>query len=179
MAEMATLARPYANAVYKLAKESESVTEWHHALDRLREAYTDSSLQRLVSSPSVSAGAKAKALFGLLGTDIPAGARNFLTVLTRGNRQELLPEIAQQFAASKARDERTLDVLITTAVKLDEEQLQGFQRSLERRFASSVNIEAKVDANIVGGAVIRAGDTVLDASIQGKLQKMRDALRHA
>ena len=179
MAEIATLARPYASAVYKLAKETDSITEWHNTLECLSEASADPKLQHLISSPAIPAEKKARTYFGLLESDETEGARNFLTVLAQGSRLELLPEIARQFAASKARDARSLDVLITTAVEVDDEQLQGFQRALERRFASSVNIETEVDVTVVGGAVIRAGDTVLDASVQGRLQKMRDALRHA
>ena len=102
--------------------------------------------------------------------------RRFVYVLADNKRLDLLPEIAAQFETRKAEAERVLDVEITAAVTLSEAQVNVYTEALRRRFGQQVHVTAGVDAALVGGAVIRAGDTVIDGSVRGRLARLMDAL---
>ena len=179
MAELATLARPYANAAFGLAQERGQLERWARLLRLLADALDVPALQALVETPSKSDAAKAHEFAALLGDELDASGRGFLDVLAANKRLALLPEIQRQFGALKAAAEKTLDVEITAATGLSEAELQQFASALERRFQQQVDVKAKIDAALLGGAVIRAGDTVFDGSVRGKLDKLAESLARA
>lgn len=179
MAELATLARPYANAAFGLAQERGQLERWARLLRLLADALELPALQALVETPSKADAAKAREFAALLGDELDAAGRGFLDVLAANKRLALLPEIQRQFGALKAAAEKTLDVEITAAARLSEAELQQFAAALERRFEQQVDVTARVDAALLGGAVIRAGDTVFDGSVRGKLDKLAESLARA
>ena len=177
MAEIATLARPYANAVFDLARSAGRLTQWAPMLGLLARAVETDPVRELIALPSLAPEAKAHRLIDVVREEIDDRCRRFVNVLADNNRLELLPEIAAQFDALKAEAEKTLDVEITAAVELTEEQVDAYAAALRERFDQDVNVDVAVDPGLVGGAVIRAGDTVIDGSVRGRLTRLIESLQ--
>lgn len=177
MAEIATLARPYANAVFSLARSAGRMTQWSPMLALLARAVETDQVKVLVASPSLAPAVKAHQLLDIVREDIDDRCRRFVNVLADNHRLELLPEIATQFDALKAEAEKTLDVEITAAVQLTDQQVDAYTQALRQRFDQDVNLSVDVDPGLVGGAVIRAGDTVIDGSVRGRLTRLIESLQ--
>ena len=177
MAEIATLARPYANAVFDLARSVDRLAEISPMLALLARAVETDEVRALIAEPSLTPAAKAHQLIDVVRDDIDDRCRRFVQVLADNQRLDLLPEIATQYEALKAEAEKTLDVEITTAVQLTERQFDSYTEALRRRFEQDVNVNVEVDPALVGGAVIRAGDTVIDGSVRGRLSRLVESLQ--
>ena len=176
MAEVATLARPYAGAAFAIAGEAGRLDQWSRQLASLAAAAAVDEVQEFIASPSLPGPAKAHRIIDLLGAELGADARRFVHVLADNKRLDIVGEIADQFEALKAQAERTLDVEIVSAVALTDDQLRGFVSGLTERFGQEIEVETRVDENVVGGAVIRAGDTVIDGSVRGRIARLAEAL---
>ena len=179
MAELATLARPYANAVFDLATERDGLERWSRMLGLAAAASREPAVQALIASPAISDEQKAHTLIDLVREELDDAGRRFLHTLAENKRLPLLPEIGGQFEALKAEAERVLDVEIASAVSLSEDELKRFTDALARRFEREIQVSTVVDANLIGGAVVRAGDTVVDGSVRGKLDKLAESLARA
>ena len=177
MAETATLARPYANAVFDLARSAGRLTEWSPMLALLARAVETDQVRELVAAPSFAPAVKAHRLIDVVREDIDDRCRRFVNVLADNHRLELLPEIAAQFEALKAEAERTLDVEITAAVELTDQQVASYAQALRQRFDQDVNVSVDIDPGLVGGAIVRAGDTVIDGSVRGRLTRLVESLQ--
>lgn len=179
MAEIATLARPYANAAFDLAKTGDRLSRWSRTLAVLAAAVETREVRALIGTPALGSEVKAHRLIDLMDSELDARERRFVHVLAANKRLELLPEIATQFEARKAEAERVLDVEIVAAVELADEQRNAYTQALRKRFQQEVQVTVQVDPNLVGGAVVRAGDTVIDGSVRGRLSRLVDALQRA
>ena len=177
MAEIATLARPYANAVFDLAHSAGRMTEWSPMLALLARAMETDQVRELVASPSLAPAVKSHQLIDVVREDIDDRCRRFVNVLADNHRLELLPEIATQFEALKAEAEKTLDVEITAAVELSDQQVEAYTQALRQRFDQDVNVSVDIDPGLVGGAIVRAGDTVIDGSVRGRLTRLVESLQ--
>lgn len=177
MAELATLARPYANAVFDLAKSSNALDRWSRMLAFLAAASEAPKVRRMLDSPDLPAEAKAHRLAEICGEALDDRARNLVGLLARNKRLNVIPEIREQFEARKAEAERVLDVEVITAYELSEDQAEKLRGALASRFDREVHLSGRTDPGIIGGAVIRAGDTVIDASLRGRLDKLAESLQ--
>ncbi|MEQ8858262.1 MAG: F0F1 ATP synthase subunit delta [Pseudomonadales bacterium] len=177
MAELATLARPYANAVFDLAKSDRALDAWSRMLALLAAASVEPRVRRLLDSPDLAAQAKAHRLAELCGDELNDKARNLVGLLARNKRLDIIDEIRGQFEERKAEAERVLEVEVVTAYELGDEQAETLRSALQRKFDREVNLTGRVDARVLGGAVIRAGDTVIDASLRGRLDKLAESLQ--
>jgi F-type H+-transporting ATPase subunit delta len=177
MAEQATLARPYANAVFDLARTDNSLDAWSQVLALLAGVSAEPPVRRLLDAPDRPAEVKAAKLIELLGDALNDRARNLVRLLARNKRLDLLAEIHEQFEVRKAEAEKMLDVEVVSAFELTAEQSARLRDVLQRRFAKEINLTGRVDAAVLGGAIIRAGDTVIDGSVRGRLDKLAEALQ--
>ena len=177
MAEIATLARPYANAVFDLARSAGRLTEWSPMLGLLARTVETDEVKELVALPSLAPAVKAHRLIDLVREEIDDRCRRFVNVLADNHRLDLLPEIAAQFEALKAEAEKTLDVEITAAVELTDQQVASYAQALRQRFDQDVNVSVDIDPGLVGGAIVRAGDTVIDGSVRGRLTRLVESLQ--
>ena len=177
MAELATLARPYANAAFDVAKSANDLDGWSRMLSFLAVAAGDENMQRLLSAPEVEDVQKAYRLTEVCGSELNDRAKRFVQVLAANKRLPLLPEIHEQFEALRAEEQATLDVAITSAYPLSEAELERLKVALGRRFDKEINMESTVDESLIGGALIRAGDTVIDGSIKGRLEKLAETVQ--
>lgn len=179
MAELTTLARPYANAAFDLAKAANRLDAWSGALRVLSEALANSEIQQYIKTPSISTPQKIHFLLELFGPRPSEEIRRFTHVVAENQRLELLPQIAELFEARCAAEQQILEVTVATAVELKAAQVKRFKQSMEKKFASQIELKTEVDPALIGGAFIRAGETVIDLSVRGKIEKLKEALQRA
>lgn len=177
MAELATLARPYANAAFDSADSADRLEEWSRALAFLAVLSETPEVRAFIDEPTRRTEVKAHKLIELAGDVMTDATRRFVHVLAQNKRLVLLAEIESQYEVLKAEAERTLDIVVTTAVALSETETQKFAESLKQRFQQEISLATEVDETLLGGAVIRAGDNVIDGSVRGKLGKLAEALQ--
>lgn len=176
MAELSTLARPYAKAVFSTALASKQLVEWSAMLALSSIVVVDKGMKALIDNPSVTQEQKAKLLLEVCEGKLSEQGQNLLSILAENKRLALLPQIAIQFDQLKAEQEKSVDVEIQTAFELKSEQEEKLAKALAAKLDRKINLSSKVDRSIIGGAVIRAGDLVIDASVRGKLAKLAEAI---
>lgn len=185
MADKHTIARPYAQAAFEIASESKGLEQWSEALGVGRELLRDGQVTEFLGNPRLtdaerlsfmaelfrSAGGKASVLAGgdTHGT-------NFLKLLVEYERVFVLPEIAEHFEALKAIAENTIDVTVTSAAPLSAAQQKTIVSALSKRLGREVNLATEIDENLIGGAVVSAGDVVIDGSLRSRLEGLSNAL---
>ncbi len=176
MAEAATLARPYAKAAFMSARDAQVLPRWSAALSQASALIADSRVADLVSNPKMSVDQVVSMFAGLGGSDagseLDAHWQNFVRLLAQNKRLRVLPQIAMEYDMLRARFENELDVEVTSAVAMSETQQSKLAAALQTRFKRDVRMTTAIDPTLLGGAVIRAGDLVIDGSISGRLQRM-------
>lgn len=176
MAELSTLARPYAKAAYEYAVAGDTLANWSAMLKELSAVVSDSKVRALLDSPERSAQQQGEALVELCGDGLDDKGGNFVRLLAQNRRLPLIPFVSEQFEALRAQRERAVDVEILTASPLDATQEDKLAQALSRRLDRRVNVTVAVDESLLGGVLIRTGDTVIDGSIRGRLTKLAEAL---
>jgi F-type H+-transporting ATPase subunit delta len=175
MAESLTIARPYAEAAFKLAREGQSLPQWSDALARLSAVVSGDGALELLGNPRLS-GEQVAALVADVAGSLTSEQRNFVTVLAGNERLAVLPEIARLYEALRNEAEGVLDAQIASAYPLSEQQVADVVATLEGKFGRKVKAAVSVDPDLIGGISIRIGDEVMDASVRGKLAQLADAL---
>ncbi len=175
MAERATIARPYARAAFAQAKDTGALAPWSKLLQTAAAFVADERVDQLISSPNVSADQLVD-LFADLHGKGSEDIRNFIRLLGQNRRLALLPDIAAQFEALRAELENTAAVEVTSAVALSDEQKAKLAAALKTRLKREIQMTTTVDADLIGGAVIRCGDLVIDGSIKGRLAQLQNEL---
>lgn len=176
MAELQTLARPYAKAAFELALEAQALQQWSKTLKALAGVTADAEIASLLANPRLSRSDVAAVLISALGDQLDAQGRNFLGLLAENKRIAALPAIAEEYETLRAAAEKRVDVEITTATAVAEAQQQALIGAIRKRLAREVQVAWKTDEALVAGAVIRAGDLVIDGSIAGELAQLRQAV---
>ncbi|WP_370980535.1 F0F1 ATP synthase subunit delta [Agaribacterium sp. ZY112] len=176
MAELTTLARPYAKAAFESALQDSDLASWAEALTLLAAVSAQAPAAALISAPQITAEQKAQSLKDICADKLNKKQQNFVSILAENDRLALLPEIATLYELYKANQEQSVDVNIETAFDLDEAQLSALQVSLKKTLAREVELSTSVNSDLLGGVFIRAGDTVIDASIRGRLNKLAGAI---
>jgi F-type H+-transporting ATPase subunit delta len=177
MSELSTLARPYAEAVFRMAQGENGLTGWSARVQSLALIVADVQVARLIADPAVSADRVAGLIIDVAGADLGERGANFVKVLAENGRLALLPEISAQFETLKANAEGTLEAIITSAQQLTQAQIDDLVAGLKAKFNRAVNVQVAVDPELIGGAVIAIGDQVIDGSVKGRLQRMAFALQ--
>ncbi|MDT3707216.1 MAG: F0F1 ATP synthase subunit delta [Thiobacillus sp.] len=177
MSELSTLARPYAEAVFRMAQGENDLAGWSARLQSLALVLADPQMGRLVADPSVPSERIATLIIEVAGPDLGERGGNFVKVLAENDRLSLLAEIGAQFEALKADAEGLLEATITSAQPLTQAQIDDLVAGLKARFNRDVNAQVAVDPELIGGAVIAIGDQVIDGSVKGRLQRMSFALQ--
>lgn len=173
MSQALTLARPYARAAYAIARDAGAAAQWSDALGFAARVAADPRVQSLLGHPHLGRG-DAVALLSPDGASEAFG--NFLSLLADNRRLPLLPEIAGLFEELRAEAERIVKAKVTSATALPASELDSIKAALKRRFGRDVELETAVDESLIGGAVIDAGDVVIDGSLKSKLARLQSAL---
>jgi len=176
MSNATTLARPYAKAAFGLAVAENATARWSGMLDLAGSAVTEKSLASLLKSPHASSGQIVRILADAAGEAFDAKFRNFLAVLAENKRLSLLPEIAALYREQREEAEKLLRVRVVSAFALDADQAARLQQALAKRFEREILLEPEVDSSVIGGAVIYAGDQVIDGSLKDRLARLSNSL---
>jgi F-type H+-transporting ATPase subunit delta len=176
MAELTTVARPYAKAAFQLAQNEAKLAEWSTMLALAAQVIADSEFAAYVARPTLSAKDQADALLLVVADQFNEQGQNFIRQLAGNKRLAALPAISELFDALRAHAEGAVDVAVTAAFAMSEKQQAAMARVLTEKLSRRVNLTSTVDASLIGGAVIHAGDLVIDASVRGKLGKLRATL---
>ncbi|MGP4845467.1 F0F1 ATP synthase subunit delta [Marinobacter sp. 1Y8] len=176
MAELTTLARPYAKAAFQTAQDQNLLAEWADTLTFAAQVTADSDMRGLLGNPSLTEERKAEFLVNLYDNSVSEPVRNFITILSENQRLPLLPEISSLYDTYRADIERSVDVEVSAPYELSEAQQKTLTEALSRKLDRKVSLATKVDQSLIGGVIIRAGDTVIDASVRGKIAKLTEAL---
>jgi len=176
MAERTTTARPYAKAIFALARKSNTLAATSASLIRAAEVVADSRVHALLGSPHVTAAQLAEFVTGVTGAGLDEHGRNFIALLAQNRRLGFLPEIAALFEQMKADVENAVDVEVVSATALNAEQESRYAAALQKKLGRSVRLHTKVDGSLLGGAVLKAGDLVIDGSIKGRLERLATEL---
>ncbi|MBM5811104.1 MAG: F0F1 ATP synthase subunit delta [Gammaproteobacteria bacterium] len=177
MAEKATIARPYARAAFAHARAAGALADWSRLLSGAADVVTDARVARLLGNPHVSAAELVDLLVDATGGAGGAAGRNFIAVLAGAGRLGLLPEVAAQYAALRAGIENVVDVELLSALEVAPEQRGRLTAALAQRFGGrEVRLHVQLDPSLIGGAIVRAGDLVIDGSLKGRLERLGSAL---
>ena len=175
MSQALTLARPYARAAFGLARDAGAFAPWSAALGLAARVAADPAAAALLGHPGLG---RDDAVALLAADDAPQALRDFLGLLADNRRLSLLPEIAGLYEELRAEAEHVVKARVTSASALPASELDGIRAALKKRFGREVEVEAAVDESLIGGAVIAAGDTVIDGSLRGKLARLQASLAH-
>lgn len=177
MAELTTLARPYAKAVFAEANEKKALDTWSTDLALLAACVADVKVDEFLKNPALTAQQQADTVIEICGEQLTSTAKNLVVILAENNRLALLPEISELYEEMKAQLENTVDVVVTAAHPLTSEQSDKLAEALKAKLQRDVRMTSEVDETLVGGAIIRAGDLVIDGSLTGKLSKLAEAMK--
>ena len=177
MAELATIARPYAEAAFGLARDENALPAWSEMLRFAATIVADPRVATALDNPRLDAAAKESLLLSIAGDRFTGEARNFIRVLVEGERVMLLPQIAAMFETLKNDAEATAKATIESAFELSQAQVDELRQVLERRFGKKIETTVTINPELIGGARVTVGDAVLDGSVQAKLAAMHAQLR--
>ncbi|HUH56902.1 MAG TPA: F0F1 ATP synthase subunit delta [Pseudomonadales bacterium] len=177
MAELTTLARPYAKAVFIEAEEKKTLDEWSANLALLAACVADPKVEEFLKHPSLTAQQQADTVIDVCGDKLTSAAKNLVVILAENKRLALLTEISELYEELKAQLENTVDVVVTSAQPLTTEQSDKLAEALKAKLQREIRMTSEVDESLVGGAIIRAGDLVIDGSLTGRLSKLAEAMK--
>lgn len=174
MAELATIARPYAEALFKAqASDLAGTAAW---LDELAAVAANEQLLQFADSPTVTESQVFDLISGVLRTALPEAGKNFLRLVIENRRLGALPVVAQQFRSLKNAQSGTADAVVYSAFPIDTSALADLSATLEKRFARKLNVSVQQDESLIGGIRVVVGDEVLDTSVKARLEQMKAAL---
>ncbi len=176
MSELSTLARPYAEAVFKIAKQHNSASKWSGMLAFLTAVVNDPAMIPIIANPKISHAELTSLMLDICQEQLDEQGVNFVKLLIENNRLNLTPFIKEHYEVYKADDEGYIDVEVFTAYKLPKEELNGFESTLKKMLAKNVRMSSTIDKSIIGGFLAKAGDKVIDGSIKGQLQLLAKKL---
>ena len=176
MAEKSTIARPYAQAAFDIAKEAGDLKGWSDMLQLLAVVASDALMQDMISNPAIETSKVVDVIIGVAGDNLNDTAKNFINVLAENGRLNVLAEIAELYEQHRAEAEKTVEAEVTSAFPLSDAQKQQLIDALKNRLGRDVSLVAKTDENIIGGAIVRAGDLVIDGSVSSQLDKLGNSL---
>jgi F-type H+-transporting ATPase subunit delta len=178
MAEKVTIARPYAKAAFAYARERDAFAHWSTVLSTASAVVSDPQVEKLLSSPRVSPQHLVDLIAGVIGGSLDEQGKNFLNTLAQNRRLVLLPEIAAMYETLRAEIEQVADVHISSAVALDATQRDRLANSLKKRLRREIRLHESVDPSLIGGAIVRTGDMVIDGSLKARLDRLATDIAH-
>ena len=176
MAELRTLARPYARAALQAATEAKAAQTWADQLAQFTLIAVQAKVALLIGSATAEPSEQVSGLLSVLGEQVDQSMNNFLHLLAQNKRLALLPSIAELFLELKAKQEKTIAVSISSAFELEASIQNKLTEALTAKLQREVKVNTNIDQTLLGGVVIRAGDIVIDGSIKGRLAKLAEAL---
>ena len=178
MSELTTAARPYARAVFEMASEAGGLAKWSQALAFMGAVAGNEEVQALLANPKMAKQAGADAFIALCDEKLDDKAENLVKMLAENDRLSLLPEMSVLYEVLKDEAEGSVEALVTAAKKLTQAEEKSIATALKKRLGRDVKLKVSVDKSLLGGAIIQAGDLVMDGSLKGRLSKMTNMMTH-
>lgn len=172
-----TIARPYAEAAFEVAKAHNAIDAWSDALNGLALIVADPQIEAQFGNPSVPRDELRDLIFGVAGDGLPVEVQNLVRLLADNQRLPVLPDLARLFEARKTAEEGQRHVRVTSAFALDADDQAALTATLKRHFGAEVDLTVEDDPALIGGVIIRAGDMVIDGSIRGRLEQLANELQ--
>lgn len=176
MAELITLARPYARAAFEHALAGNALQGWSDGLSTAAAVTAQPRVAALLAAPGSTSVQKADAVIAICGEALPADVRNFVRVLAENKRLPLLPQVHELFMALKALQEQTVEIDVASAYAIAPEQIEKLAGAMSSKLKRSVRVSTTVDESLIGGVVIRTDDLVIDGSVRGRLARLHEAM---
>lgn len=176
MAESNTVARPYTKAAFEHALAKSTLDQWSEMLATTAVVAQDPTMRQVLGNPAQTSEQKAEVLIDVCQEQMTAETKNFISLLAENQRLALLPEISAQFEQLKANQQKSVDINVTTAFDLGEQQQQKLTQALSTKLGCEVSLTSDVDKSIIGGVIVRTDDLVIDGSIRARLAKLAEAL---
>lgn len=176
MAELATIARPYAEAAFEIARERNALETWSRMLALVASVASDARMRAALASPKLGDAEKESLFLSVAGEGLDADARSFVRVLIEGDRIVLAPQILEIYEKRRHDAEGVALARIESAMPVSPEELAALSAALERRFSRRIEAKVEVNPSLIGGARVTVGDTVIDDSVLGKLTAMKNQL---
>jgi len=172
MADYTTVARPYARAVYQQATETSTVDSWSQALALMTAVASDAEMTALLDNPQTGNEQKAELMLKVVGDKLNAEQQNLVKLMAENGRLKALPEVAEQFEIYRAEAEGKIDAEVVSAFPLTSEQEESIVNTLKAKLGREVTINTSIDESLIGGVVIKAGDTIIDGSMKSQLESL-------
>jgi F-type H+-transporting ATPase subunit delta len=174
--EVTTIARPYAEAAFKRAVESDKLGQWSDALGLLAAVVQDPAMAGLIANPKVDKAQLVGLVFDIVGDKLDDEAKNLVRIMAENDRLIVMPAVSTLFEDSKNAQQGTLDVQVTAAFAMDVAQESALADALKAKLGREVRITSEQDPELIGGVRIRAGDMVIDGSVRGQLAQLANEL---
>mgnify|MGYP005989543603 FL=1 len=176
MAELITLARPYAKAAFEYARADKALDAWSSSLAVAASVVQQATVEELLNSPTVTSKQKAATLFDVCGEELDEKVKNFIAVMADNKRLTLLKEVQEIFDDFKSQQEKFADITVSTAFALDTNVERALAEKLSKVVVREVSLSTDIDKSLIGGVVISAGDMVIDGSVRGRLAKLSETI---
>jgi len=177
MAELVTVARPYAKAAFNFADESKTTSEWSAMLAFSAAVISEKSVAAALDNPQLTAEKKAELFISICGDRLSATGKQFIHQLAQNKRLKVLPQVSVLFEKLLAEKQRKQDVQVVSAYELSAVEKEALKKALAKKLGKEISLQNEIDKTLIGGAIIRAGDLVIDSSVRGKLQQLSHALK--
>lgn len=176
MADFTTIARPYASAVYKLAKQTSSLDAWSETLALMAMVVADTSMSKVLDNPELGREKKGEMLIHVMGDKLNGQQQNLVKLMAENGRLKAMTDLAEQYEAYRAQDEGKVDAEVLSAYELTGEQENKITEMLKKKLGREVTLSTKLDKSLIGGVVIKAGDTIIDGSMKARLESLAQTL---
>lgn len=177
MAEATSLARPYAKAVFELAQEKGAFNDWSERLQALAQVTENETVRQAIATPSVDKSQLVDAILAAAGSE-DEETRNLVALLAENGRLTAVSEMAEQFDALRAEAEKITQAEVVSATELSDSQRDAIAARLKEKLGTEVTLSTSIDESLIGGAIVRAGDLVIDGSVRAKLERLASSLTH-
>ena len=172
MTDFTTAARPYANAVYDLAHETSSLDSWSDALANLAAVVNDAQISKLLDAPESGKNQKGELIIQVLGDKLDEQQQNLVKLMAENGRLKLMPDVLEQFEVARAKAENKVEAEVISAFELSTKQTSELVNTLKNKLGCEVTLTTTIDKSLIGGVVIKAGDTIIDASMKSQLNSL-------
>ncbi len=172
MSDFTTAARPYANAVYDTARENNALDSWSEALANLANVISDSQMSELLDNPELGKIQKGELVVQVLGDKLTEQQQNLVKLMAENGRLKLMPDVVEQFEVARAKAENKIDAEVISAFELTAEQTNELVNTLKNKLGCDITLTTTIDESLIGGVVIKAGDTIIDASMKSQLDSL-------
>ena len=172
MSDVTTAARPYANAVYDTAHENKTLSSWGDALANLANVISDSQISELLDNPELGKTQKGELVIQVLGNKLTEQQQNLVKLMAENGRLKLMPDVLEQFEVARAKAENKIEAEVISAFELSEQQTNELVNKLKNNLGCDITLTTTVDESLIGGVVIKAGDTIIDASMKSQLDSL-------